>query len=185
MKIVRRQIGTELSQGGKIVLRRPHLRHLFRGADIGRHDHRRERGDMVRIEHRDRRRRGVDPLVYAQVTKKLLNAVAIGLLGARSEPEITEENLHGGIDRDGFGFLGWDRLLTERNRSNLCPARPGPIIDSLCWCSHPQSSRLETPYVRPFVGVRTLYADNSDASRLIRRFLPIVVPDGHTWTRWL
>src|SRR6478735_10925223 len=185
MEIVCRQIGTELPQGGEIVLRCSHLRHLFRRADIGRHDHRRERGDMLGVERRDRRCRGIYPLMNAQMTEKLLNTVSIGLFRPWSEPEISEENLDSRVDRHQFGFVGGIRFVPGRYRSNLRPARPGPVVDSLRWCSHPQSSRLETSYVRPFVGVRTLYADNSDASRLIRRFLPIVVPDGHTWSRWL
>ncbi len=92
--------GAELSHGGQIILRRSHLRDLFRCPDVRGNEDRCETRYMIGTDRRYWRRFRVNPLVRLHVLDELADSLTIGFLGARGQTQIAEKDVDGRFNRE-------------------------------------------------------------------------------------
>lgn len=92
--------GAELPDGGQIILRRTHLRNLFRRPDVWGYEDRGETCYMVGTDRRHWSRFRVNPLVRLHVLDELADSLTVGFLGARGQPQIAEKDLDGRFNRE-------------------------------------------------------------------------------------
>jgi hypothetical protein len=109
VEVVGGEVGAELEDGREVVLGGPHPGDLLRRPDVGRHEDGGEGGDVLGGDGGDGGDVGVDALVVGDVAEELVDAVAVGELGAGGEAEVGEEDVDGAAHGGGVELPGRGR----------------------------------------------------------------------------